>query len=75
MVAVVVFLFLFQALLVDPQLQESLPTATLGAMGVAVLMNLIETYVSPAATDESRALSVAGVPLVAENIHAAVEGT
>ena len=47
----------------------------MAAMGVATLMNLIETYVSPTATAETQALSLAGIPIVMDNITKATAGT
>ena len=63
-----------QAVVLDPDLMDQLPQETAGMMYVATLMNLIETYVSPAASEESKAMSLAGLQICADNIRGTTKG-
>ena len=63
-----------QAVVLDPDLMDQLPQETAGMMYIATLMNLIETYVSPAASEESKAMSLAGLQICADNIRGTTKG-
>lgn len=60
------------AALIDPDLTETVPREQAASCALDALAQLIESFWAISATDESRAYSRRGIPLLLDNVHAAV---
>jgi alcohol dehydrogenase class IV len=60
------------AALIDPDLTATVPREQAASCALDALAQLIESFWAISATDESRAYSRRGIPLLLDNVHAAV---